>query len=141
MWDDYGNSESAYIDSVLYSDQTADNFTPYGANGFGAAIYSVSSMLDGKETYGYEGTDSTRAEHDAMNLFKRFHGKSEVVISRDGSFWKWVFCIPKAVVPDAKPVLLNHTGCIDPRCGEINPLSCWCKYFMTPDQIERYKQY
>ncbi|MER6382120.1 hypothetical protein ACWDBD_38750 [Streptomyces sp. NPDC001118] len=135
------NSEAAWIDSVLYSDQTADNFTPYGANGFGAAWYGVTATLDGKEIEVYDGQDFDRAKREAIAAFERYHRKAYVSLSNDGGSWKYVFCLPRERVKDAKPVVIDCGFCIDPRCGEINPLDCWCRYFMTPEEIERYKQY
>jgi hypothetical protein len=135
--DDY----DSYVDSVLYSDQTADNYTPYGANGFGSLVLNVVSILDGKETDVYEGTDEKKAEREAINAFERSYRKAEVLVMRDGGSWKWVFCLPTSRVKDAKPVLTQSGFCIDPRCGEINPLDCWCRYSMTPDEIKRYAQY
>ncbi|MEV0471020.1 hypothetical protein [Streptomyces prunicolor] len=135
--DDY----DSYIDSVLYSDQTADNYTPYGANGIGAPIYGVVSLLNDKEELVYEGEDSSRAEREAINAYERSFRKAEVLVMQDGSNWKWVFCLPKSRFKDAKPVLTQSGFCIDPRCGEINPLDCYCRYGMTPDEIKRYAQY
>jgi hypothetical protein len=140
MYDD-PNDYDAYVESVLYSDQTADNFTPYGANGFGPVVLNVISILDGKETDVYEGADEKQAEREAINAFERSYRKAEVLVMRDGGSWKWVFCLPKSHVNDAKPVLTQAGFCIDPRCGEINPLDCWCRYSMTPEQIKRYAQY
>lgn len=139
MYDD-PNDYDAYIDSVLYSDQSADNYTPYGANGYGRLILNVVSILNGKETDVYEGTDEKEAERKAINAFERSHRKAEVLVMRDGGSWKWVFCPPRKV-QGAKPSLVEAGCCTDPRCGEINPLYCWCRYSMTPEEIERYKQH
>jgi hypothetical protein len=141
---DYSPADDAdtWLDSALYSDQTADNFTPYGANGFGGAFYSVCSSIDGKEEQLiYEGSDYDRAERAAISAFERSFRKAYVSLSNDGGSWKYVFCLPRERVKDAKPVVIDCGFCIDPRCGEINPLDCWCRYSMTPEEIERYKQY
>ncbi|MFF4245200.1 hypothetical protein ACFYY2_12085 [Streptomyces sp. NPDC001822] len=135
------NSEAAWIDSVLYSDQTADNFTPYGANGFGAAIYSVVSILDGKDADVYEGADAKRAESEAINAYHRLHGKAEVLVMQDGSNWKWVFGLPKHQFPDSRPQLVEAGFCTDPRCGQVNPLDCFCRYSMTPEEVARWEKY
>jgi hypothetical protein len=130
-----------YIDSVLYADQTNPDFPAYGANGFGQLIYNVVSYLNGNETDVYEGTDYSRAEREAINAYERSYRKAEVVVMRDGGSWKYVFSIPRERVKDAKPVVIECGFCIDPRCGEINPLDCWCRYSMTPAEVERWKAY
>ncbi|WP_326827453.1 hypothetical protein [Streptomyces sp. NBC_01751] len=136
-----GDSYGAYVDSVLYSDQTADDYTPYGANGFGASIYDVVSMLNGKEELLYEGTDYARAEREAISAFERSHRKAYVTVYLDGGSWKDVKALPKHLAPDAKPVVTGAGGCLHPQCGEIHPLSCYCRYEMTPEEIERWKEY
>lgn len=136
MFDD---SENSWIDSVLYSDQTADNFTPYGANGIRATMYGVVSLLDGKETLIYEGEDYGRAEREAINAYERSFRKACVSLSVDGDSWKWVKAYPKHLAPNAKPVVSEGTYCLHPQCGEIHPLSCYCRYEMTPAEIERWK--
>jgi hypothetical protein len=139
MYDD-PNDEDSYIDSVLYGDQTADDITPYGANGFGPLVLNVVSVLEGKETDVYEGTDVKRAESEALNAYARFHGKAEVLIMRDGGSWKWVFGLPKSRFPTSKPVVTEAGFCTDPRCGQVNPLDCACRYNMTPEEIKRYAE-
>jgi hypothetical protein len=128
-------------DSALYMDQTNPDFPTYGANGWGGDAYSVVSMLDGKESVVYEGTDVKRAELEAINAYERSWRKAEVLIMRDGGSWKWVFCLPRERFKDAKPSVVESGFCTDPRCGEINPLDCWCRYSMTLEEIKRYAQY
>ncbi|MFJ8699490.1 hypothetical protein [Streptomyces ardesiacus] len=141
MFDDYDNSEDAYIDSVLYADQSDPDFTTYGANGWGQTIINVVSILDGKEVDIYEGTSEAEAEKKAISAFERSYRKAEVLLMRDGGSWKWVYALPRERFPDSKPVVTQSGFCVDPRCGEINPLDCWCRYNMTPDEIKRYAQY
>ncbi len=141
MFDDYENSEDAYIDSVLYADQTNPDFPAYGANGWGGGSYCVLAYPSGKEIEVYYGTDKKRAETEALNAYARYHGAAEVVVMYDGSSWKWVFGLPKAQFPDFKPVLAESGFCISSRCGEVNPLDCYCRYNMSPEEIKRYAQY
>ncbi|MFD4608254.1 hypothetical protein ACFWOT_09070 [Streptomyces sp. NPDC058440] len=117
----------------------SDDYTPYGANGFGRSIYIVSSILNGKDTLVYEGTDYDRAEREAINAFERSHRKAWVPVDVDGGTWKAVKAYPKHLVPDAKPVVADAGSCLHPQCGQIHPLSCYCRYDMTPDEIERWK--
>ncbi|MFF9649715.1 hypothetical protein [Streptomyces sp. NPDC014622] len=134
------DSYNAYVDSVMYSDQSADDYTPYGANGFGAAIYGVVSTLDEKEELVYEGTDYAHAEREAISAFERSHRKAYVSVSLDGGSWKAVQVLPKHLAPNAKPVVADSSFCLHSRCGEIHPLSCYCRYEMTPAEIERWKE-
>lgn len=138
MFDD-GHDE--YIDSVLYADQTNPDFPSYGANGWCGAHYGVVAILSGRETEVYDGTDMKRAETEALSAYARFHGKAEVLVMRDGGNWKWVFGLPKARFPDSKPALTESGFCTDPRCGNVNPLDCFCRYNMSPEEITRWKEY
>jgi hypothetical protein len=135
------NSESAYIDSALYSDQTADISSPYGANGWGRSVYIVTSQLNGKESDVYEGGDYDKAEQMAISAFERSHRKAYVTVYLDGGSWRDVKAYPKHLAPNAKPVVTDAGGCLHPQCGEIHPLSCYCRYDMTPAEIERWKEY
>lgn len=135
MFDDH---EDAFIDSVLYADQTNPDFPTYGANGFGRSEYGVIAILDGNETLAYEGTDSTKAEREALNAYHRSHGKAEVLVMLDGSNWKWVFGLPKARFPKFEPVLTQSGMCISQWCGEVNPLDCYCRYNMTAEEVTRW---
>lgn len=130
-----------YIDSVLYADQSNPDFPAYGGYGSGRLIINVVSILDGKETDVYEGTDESRAEKEAVNAFERSHRRAEVLLMRDGGAWKWVFGLPKKVAPNFKPVVTESGFCTHPRCGEINPLDCLCRHNLTPEEIKRYAQY
>ncbi|MFJ9900223.1 hypothetical protein ACIQPR_43535 [Streptomyces sp. NPDC091280] len=132
------NSEAAWVDSQLYMDQSSPDFPTM--NGYGPLIINVVSVLDGKETDLYEGTDEKEAARLAINAFERSYRKAEVLVMRDGGSWKYVFAYPR-VVQDAKPVVIDAGFCPDPRCGEINPLDCWCRFSMTPEEIKRYAQY
>ncbi|MEU8948809.1 hypothetical protein [Streptomyces sp. NPDC048489] len=134
------NSEAAWVDSHLYSDQTADNFTPYAANGFGRTIYSVGSVVGDTDTLIYEGTDYEQAERLALNAFERSHRKAWVYVNADGGSWKNVFAYPSHI-KGVKPLVIDAGSCPDYRCGQINPLECWCRYSMTPESIARYKTY
>lgn len=131
------NSEDAWIDSVLYADQSNPNF-PSGI-GYGSSYYVVTAYLDGKEIEVYEGHDYDRAEREAISAYKRYHGKAYVPLDTDGGSWKYVFGYPSTV--KSEPVVIPTGGCPDPRCGQINPLECWCVYSMTDDQKKRYAEY
>ncbi|MEU6765930.1 hypothetical protein ABZ916_25870 [Streptomyces sp. NPDC046853] len=141
MFDDYDNSEEAYVDSVLYADQTNPDFPTYQANGWCGANYGVVAVLNGKDIEVYDGTDVKRAETEALSAYARYHGKAEVLVMQDGSNWKWVFGLPKDRFPNDEPKLTHSGFCPDPRCGDVNPLDCWCRYNLTPEQIKRYAQF
>ncbi|MFF4557136.1 hypothetical protein [Streptomyces sp. NPDC001422] len=141
MFDTSPADDADNWDACLYMDQTNPDFPTYGANGtaFGRSVYIVTSSLNGKDTDVYEGTDYATAERLAISAFERSFRKAYVSVDTDGGTWKAVFAYPRHI--DTPPMVIDAGSCPDPRCGEVNPLECWCRYSMTPESIERFKAY
>lgn len=116
----------------------SEDYTPYGANGFGQSWFGVTASYEGREYVVYDGTDGDRAEREAVSVHLRYHGKAYVSIMMNGETWKDVKHVPgelrTARVSDAG-------GCLHPQCGEINPLSCYCALTMDEETRERYRTY
>lgn len=69
--------------------------------------------------------DYDKAAREAINAYKRFHGKAYISLMEDGGTWKDVKVVPGVANPT--PVVTEVGFCLHPECGQIHPSSCYCK--------------
>lgn len=116
----------------------SDDYTPYGANGFGRAHYDVTAIIRGEHVTIYEGFDQARAESQAISAYLRHHRNAYVSILQDGSSWRHVQSIPHD--PRSAPQVTESPCCLHAQCGQIPPTRCYCRVSMTPEEIARYER-
>lgn len=100
--------------------------------------FGVSAHINGTEQEIYDGTDYNTAERLAISAHKLHHGNAYVSVLLDGGTWMAVAHIPGDL---STAQLTEPSCCLHPRCGEINPLYCYCADRMDAETKERYRQY
>lgn len=99
------------------------------------AVYGVVVSVSGVERVAYEGTDYTEAERIALRRHRWFGGRGYVSVMRDGGTWRDVKHIPGNL---ASARVTEAGGCLHAQCGQINPLSCYCREHLSEEDRAYY---